>query len=90
MLLYPSCAHTTVASTLSHTSSQIVPHWLSLQTSTLPWAEDVPVPASLTSPVAQPAEIMFMIPEAELKYEHRYDQSNLCSLSANLNQKLYI
>ena len=53
-LLYPRCKHATLASRLFHVSSQTVPHWLLLQTSTLPWLDDDPLPASRMAPLVQP------------------------------------
>ena len=46
----PSCLHATPASLASHESSHTVPHWLLRQTSTRPWEELDPDPASLIAP----------------------------------------
>jgi len=63
----PSCLQATLASLASQKSSHTVPHWLFMQTSTRPWEELDPKPASLIAPAVQPAV-----------YKHRKPRSLVC------------
>ena len=56
-MISPSCLQTTVASLLSHSSSQTVPQEVPpMQTSTRPWTLVAP-PTSLNEPLVQKAEL---------------------------------
>ena len=62
----PSCLQATFASVELQKSSHTVPHWLFKQTSTRPWEELDPNPASLIAPCTQPAVLKhtsIMLPE---------------------------